>query len=56
MINVYKFLVGKPEGRRPLETHRCRYKDYILMDLQEIGLGGENLIHLVWVGTGGRLL
>jgi hypothetical protein len=38
--NVYKVLVGKPEGKRPLERPRCRWEDGIRMDLREIGLGG----------------
>jgi hypothetical protein len=29
--------VGKPEGKRPLGRHRCRWKDDIKMDLQEVG-------------------
>ena len=36
---VYRFLVGKPEGRRPLGRHRCRWVDNIRMDLQEVGWG-----------------
>jgi hypothetical protein len=39
--NVYRvFLVGKPEGKRPLERPRRRWKDGIKMDLREIGCGG----------------
>jgi hypothetical protein len=37
---LYKVLVGKPEGKRPLGRPRCRCKDGIRMDLREIGLGG----------------
>jgi len=36
---VYSFLVGKPEGRRPLGRTRCRWEDKIKMDLQDVGLG-----------------
>jgi hypothetical protein len=36
---VYKVLVGKPEGRRPLGRPRRRWEDEIRMDLREIGLG-----------------
>jgi hypothetical protein len=43
---VYKVLVGKPEGRRPLERPRCRWEDGIRMDLREIGLGGVDWIRL----------
>jgi hypothetical protein len=35
--NVYKGLVGKPEGKRPLGRLRHRWKDEIRMDLMEIG-------------------
>jgi hypothetical protein len=36
---VYKVLVGKPEGKRPLGRPRHRWEDGIRMDLTEIGLG-----------------
>jgi hypothetical protein len=36
---VYKVLVGKPEGRRPLGRPRRRWEDGVRMDLREIGLG-----------------
>jgi hypothetical protein len=36
--NVYRFLVGKPEGRRLLERPRRRWIDNIKVDLLEIGL------------------
>jgi hypothetical protein len=36
--NVYRLLVGKPEGKRPLGRPRCRWIDNIKMDLLEIGL------------------
>jgi hypothetical protein len=39
---VYKVLVGKPEGRRPLG--RLRREDVIRMDLREIGLRGVDWI------------
>ena len=34
---VHTVLVGKPEGRRPLERPKRRWKDNIKMDLQEVG-------------------
>jgi hypothetical protein len=37
---VYKGLVGKPKGKRPLGRPRRRWEDRIRMDLREIGLGG----------------
>jgi hypothetical protein len=36
--NVYRLLVGKPEGKRPLGRPRFRWIDNIKMDLLEIGL------------------
>jgi hypothetical protein len=48
---VYRFVVGKPEGKRPLARDRRRCEDNIKMDLQEVGGGG-----LDWIGTGGGLL
>jgi hypothetical protein len=44
--NVYRVLVGKPEGRRPLARPRRRWEDGIRMDLEEIGWGGVEWIHL----------
>jgi hypothetical protein len=35
--NAYRFLVGKPEGKRPLGRHSLRWEDNITMDLREIG-------------------
>jgi len=42
---VYRFLVGKPEGRRPLGRPRRRWMDSIRMDLQEVGCG-----YMDWIG------
>jgi hypothetical protein len=36
---VYKILVGKPEGNRPLGRPRSRWDDGIRMDLKETGCG-----------------
>jgi hypothetical protein len=41
---VYRVLVGKPEGKRPLGRRRLRWEDNIKMDLQEVGCGG-----MVWI-------
>jgi hypothetical protein len=38
--NVYRVLVGKPEGKRPLGRPRRRWEDRIKTDLREIGWGG----------------
>jgi hypothetical protein len=43
---LYKGLVGKPEGKRPLRRPRHRWEDGIRMDLREIGLGGVDWIRL----------
>jgi hypothetical protein len=43
---VYKVLVGKPEGKRPLGRPRRRWEDGIGMDLRKIGLGGVDWIQL----------
>jgi hypothetical protein len=43
--NAYRFLVGKPEGKRPLGRPRRRWADNIKMDLLEIGWGGVD-----WIG------
>jgi hypothetical protein len=39
---LYKVLVGKPEGKRPLERHRRRWEDGIKMDLRTIAWGGAD--------------
>jgi hypothetical protein len=41
--NVYRVLVGKPEGKRPLERPRCRWEDGIKMDLGEADGGGSGV-------------
>jgi hypothetical protein len=43
---VYKVLVGKPKGKRPLGRPRRRREDGVRMDLREIGLGGVDWIRL----------
>jgi hypothetical protein len=42
---MYRVLMGKPEGKRPLGRHRQRWEDNIRMDLQEVGCGGMD-----WIG------
>jgi hypothetical protein len=44
--SVYRVLVGKYEGNRPLGRLRCRWKSNIKIDLQEVGSGGMELIVL----------
>ena len=41
---VYRVLVGKPEGKRPLERPRRRWENNIKMDLQEVGSEGVDWI------------
>jgi hypothetical protein len=43
--NVYRLLVGKPEGARPLVRPRRRRVDNLRMDLGEVGWGD-----VVWIG------
>jgi hypothetical protein len=43
---VYKVLVGKPEGKRPLGRPRRMREDVVRMDLREIGLRGVDWIRL----------
>ena len=42
---VYRVLVGKPEGRRPLGRPRRRWVDNIRTDLKEVGCG-----YMDWIG------
>ena len=42
---VYRVLVGKPEGKRPLGRLRRRWVDNIMTDLQEVGCGSMD-----WIG------
>jgi len=43
---VYRVLVRKPEGKRPLGIRRRRWEKNIKMDLQEVGRGGMDLNEL----------
>jgi len=43
---MYRVLVGKPEGKRPLGRPRLRWEDNIKTDLQEVGFGGMDWIKL----------
>jgi hypothetical protein len=44
---VYRVLVGKPEGKRPLGRPRHRWEENVKVDLQEVGCGGMDWIELV---------
>jgi hypothetical protein len=55
---MYRVLVGKPEGKRPLGIPRHRWQDNIKMNHQEVGCGGMDWTWLGWlrIETGGRYL
>jgi len=44
--SIYRVLVGKPEGKRPLGRPRHRWEDNIKMYLQAVGCGGMDWIML----------
>jgi hypothetical protein len=54
--NLYRVLVGKHEGKRPLERPRRRWEDGIKMDLGEIGCGVWSGFTWLRIGTVGGLL
>ena len=43
---VYRVLVGKAEGKRPLGRPRCRWEDNVKMDLWEVGCGVMDWVKL----------
>jgi hypothetical protein len=43
---VYRVLIIRPEGKRPLGRPKRRWEDNIKMDLREIGIDGANWIRL----------
>jgi len=45
VVYMYRVLVGKPEGRRPMGRPRRRWVDNIRTDLQEVGCG-----YMDWIG------
>jgi hypothetical protein len=47
---VYRFLVGKPEGRRPLGRRKRRWEDNTKLDLQEVGCGDMDWIDVAQDG------
>jgi hypothetical protein len=54
--NVYRVLVGKPKGKRPLGRPRRRWEDGIEMDLRKIGWGVWSGFTWLRIGTVGGLL
>jgi hypothetical protein len=55
-VEVYRVLVGKPEGKRPLGRPRGRWEEWIKMDLREIGWGVWSGFTWLRIGTSGGLL
>jgi hypothetical protein len=53
---LYKVLVEKPKGKRPLRRPRHRWEDGIRMDLRETGLGVWFGFEWIRIGTDGGLL
>jgi hypothetical protein len=58
---VYRVLVGRPEGKRPLGRLGCRWEDNMKVDVQEVRWvvgGGGAWARLIWfrTGAGGGLL
>jgi hypothetical protein len=54
--NVYRILVGKPEGKSPLERPRHKWEDGVKMDLMGIGWGLWNGFTWLTIGIIGGLL
>jgi hypothetical protein len=48
MRGVYRVLVGKPEGKRPLGRPKHRWEFNIKMDLQKVGCGDMDCVYLPW--------
>jgi hypothetical protein len=53
---VYRLLVGKPEGKKPVGRPKRRWADNIKIDLSEIGWGGVDWIGLAQVRDKWRAL
>ena len=54
--DVYRVLVGKPEGRRPVGRPRRRWENNIRMDLREVGCGFVDWMELAQDGDRWRAL
>jgi hypothetical protein len=54
--SVYRVLVGKPEGKRPLERPRCRWEDNIKMYLQNVECEGIDWTGMAQVRDRWRVL
>jgi hypothetical protein len=44
--SIYRVVIGRPRGKRPLERSRCRWEYNINMDLREIRIDGVNWFQL----------
>jgi hypothetical protein len=56
LIDVYRLLVGKPEGKRPLGRHRHRWEDNIRWIFREWDVGVLTASSCLRIGTvGGHL-
>jgi hypothetical protein len=53
---AYRVLMGKREGRSPLERPRHKWEDYVKMDLREIGWRASTGSIWLRIGTGGGVL
>jgi hypothetical protein len=56
MRNVYNTLIGKPEGKRPLERTTHRWEDNMRKDFRETGWEGVEWMHVAQNRTTGELL
>jgi hypothetical protein len=54
--DLYRVLVVKPGGKRPMGRPRCRWKDSIKTKLQEVGCGVWTGLSWLRIGTGGGQL
>jgi hypothetical protein len=53
---VYRVLVGRPEGKRPLVRPRHKWEDNIKMDLRAVGVDGTNWFGWPRIGFSGGFL
>jgi hypothetical protein len=53
---VYRVLVGRPEGKRPLGRPRRMWEDNINVDLREIGFNGATGFSWLRIGSNGGLV
>jgi hypothetical protein len=53
---VYRFLVGRPEDKRPLGRPRVRWDDSTKLNLREIGFDGSAVFGWLRIGSSGGIL